>query len=136
MKECREAENSRITEVLCSADCISLLTFLFYFLGLSCLLIVLFIDDPKIHTTRLHRILRNLCYHAPTRDWVVKSLLSILEKSNDKQSQTEISDVQPPAKIRKSTSKSNTFSSDLAMAKGKICNILKNVLNSFVKRIK
>ena len=97
---------------------------MFYFIGLSCLLIVLFIDDPKIHTTRLHRILRNLCYHAPTRDWVVKSLLSILEKSNDKQSQTEISDVQPPAKIRKSTSKSNTFSSDLAMAKGKICDIV------------
>ena len=104
--------------------------FIFIFLGLSCLLIVLFIDDPKIHTTRLHRILRNLCYHAPTRDWVVKSLLSILEKSNDKQSQTEISDVQPPAKIRKSTSKSNTFSSDLAMAKGKICNIFFNPLYS------
>ena len=56
--------------------------------GLSCLLILLFLDDPKINTTRLHRILRNLCYHAPTREWVVKSLLSILEKSNEvKQSQ-------------------------------------------------
>ena len=91
--------------------------------GLSCLLIVLFIDDPKIHTTRLHRILRNLCYHAPTRDWVVKSLLSILEKSNDKQTlqgpAENSSDVQPPAKIRKSTSKSNTFSADLSMVKDK-----------------
>ena len=87
--------------------------------------IVLFIDDPKIHTTRLHRILRNLCYHAPTRDWVVKSLLSILEKSNDKQTlqgpadTNNSSDVQPPAKIRKSTSKSNTFSADLSMGKDK-----------------
>ena len=54
--------------------------------GLTCLLIILFIDDPKINTTRLHRILKNLCYHAPTRDWVIKSLLSILEKSNEKQS--------------------------------------------------
>ena len=50
--------------------------------GLSCLLILLFIDDSKLNTTRLHRILRNLCYHAPTRDWVVKCLLSILEKAN------------------------------------------------------
>jgi E3 ubiquitin-protein ligase HUWE1 len=44
--------------------------------GLSCLLILLFIDDAKLNTTRLHRILRNLCYHAPTRDWVVRCLLS------------------------------------------------------------
>jgi len=50
--------------------------------ALSCLLILLFIDDAKLNTTRLHRILRNLCYHAPTRDWVVKCLLSILEKAN------------------------------------------------------
>lgn len=33
---------------------------------------------------RLHRILRNVCYHGPTRDWVVRSLLSILEKANEK----------------------------------------------------
>lgn len=92
--------------------------------GLSCLLIILFIDDPKINTTRLHRILRNLCYHAPTREWVVKCLLSILEKSNDKQppqldsvasSQQHLLEM-PPAKIRKSTSKSGTFSSDMAAA--------------------
>ena len=51
--------------------------------GVSCLLVLLFIDDPKINTTRLHRILRNLCYHAPTREWIIRSLLSILEKSNE-----------------------------------------------------
>merc|ERR1719336_891941 len=50
--------------------------------GPSCLLILLFIDDSKLNTTRLHRILRNLCYHSPTRDWVVRCLLSILEKAN------------------------------------------------------
>ena len=50
--------------------------------GLSCLLILLFIDDSKLNTTRLHKILRNLCYHAPTRDWVIKCLLSILERAN------------------------------------------------------
>ncbi|XP_032797159.2 LOW QUALITY PROTEIN: E3 ubiquitin-protein ligase HUWE1 [Daphnia magna] len=51
--------------------------------ALSCLLVLLFIDEPKLNTTRLHRVLRNLCYHGPTRDWVVKSLLSILERSNE-----------------------------------------------------
>ena len=97
--------------------------------GLSCLLIVLFIDDPKINTTRLHRILRNLCYHAPTREWVIKSLLSILEKSNDKpiegsqanagSASSTLSNLQnemPPAKIRKSTSK---FSSDISKTETK-----------------
>ena len=44
---------------------------------------LLFIDEPKLNTTRLHRVLRNLCYHGPTRDWVVRSLLSILERSNE-----------------------------------------------------
>jgi len=83
--------------------------------GLSCLLILLFIDDAKLNTTRLHRILRNLCYHAPTRDWVVKCLLSILEKANtgtDTPSQQSLVDpaaggpnTPTPAKMRKSMSK-------------------------------
>merc|ERR1719507_450438 len=93
--------------------------------GLSCLLIILFIDDPKINTTRLHRILRNLCYHAPTREWVVKSLLSILEKSNEGKQQNQLSSINyvpnqndscnqisaqvdtPPTKMRKSTNRSS-----------------------------
>lgn len=54
--------------------------------ALSCLLVLLFIDEPKLNTTRLHRVLRNLCYHGPTRDWVIKSLLSILERSNEARS--------------------------------------------------
>lgn len=49
--------------------------------ALSCLLVLLFVDDPKLNTGRLHRVIRNLCYHVPTRDWVVKALLSIIEKS-------------------------------------------------------
>jgi len=83
--------------------------------GLSCLLILLFIDDAKLNTTRLHRILRNLCYHAPTRDWVVKCLLSILEKANtgaDCPGQQTFADpaasganTPTPAKMRKSMSK-------------------------------
>jgi len=78
--------------------------------GLSCLLILLFIDDAKLNTTRLHRILRNLCYHAPTRDWVVKCLLSILEKANtgsdnSVECTSSGANTPTPAKMRKSMSK-------------------------------
>ncbi|XP_059079512.1 E3 ubiquitin-protein ligase HUWE1-like isoform X2 [Tigriopus californicus] len=84
--------------------------------GLSCLLILLFIEDSKINTTRLHRILRNLCYHAPTRDWVIHSLLNILEKSNegklhDQANHPAVASISfdtPPAKMRKSTSKASS----------------------------
>ena len=77
--------------------------------GLSCLLILLFIDDSKLNTTRLHRILRNLCYHAPTRDWVVRCLLSILEKANTvspltNESSPALDTTPTPAKMRKSGS--------------------------------
>ncbi|XP_076304373.1 LOW QUALITY PROTEIN: HECT, UBA and WWE domain containing E3 ubiquitin protein ligase 1 [Tachypleus tridentatus] len=51
--------------------------------ALSCLLVLLFMDEPKLNTTRLHRVLRNLCYHPPTRQWMIKSLLSILERTKD-----------------------------------------------------
>ena len=82
--------------------------------GLSCLLILLFIDDSKINTTRLHRILKYLCYHGPTRDWVVASLLSILEKSNEGKmiehnQSVAVGFETPPAKMRKSTSKTSAL---------------------------
>ncbi|KZC13383.1 E3 ubiquitin-protein ligase HUWE1 [Dufourea novaeangliae] len=51
--------------------------------SMACLLVLLFVDEPKINTLRFHRVIRNLCYHGSTRDWVVKVLLSIMEKSND-----------------------------------------------------
>lgn len=50
---------------------------------MSCLLVLLFVDEPKINTLRLHRVIRNLCYHGSTREWVVRALLSIMERSND-----------------------------------------------------
>ncbi|KAK8782859.1 hypothetical protein V5799_015800 [Amblyomma americanum] len=40
--------------------------------ALACLLVLLFVDEPRLNTGRLHRVLRNLCYHPPTRHWVVK----------------------------------------------------------------
>ncbi|KAK4872231.1 hypothetical protein RN001_016355 [Aquatica leii] len=49
--------------------------------SLSCLLVLIFADDPKLNTLRLHRVIRNLCYHSPTREWIIKALLSIIDKS-------------------------------------------------------
>ncbi|CAH1960706.1 unnamed protein product [Acanthoscelides obtectus] len=49
--------------------------------GISCLLILLFTDDPHLNKLRLHRVIRNLCYHGPTREWIINALLSIIEKS-------------------------------------------------------
>lgn len=40
--------------------------------GLTCLLVLLFVDEPRLNTTRLHRVLRNLSYHTPTREWIIK----------------------------------------------------------------
>lgn len=51
--------------------------------AMTCLLVLLFVDEPKLNTTRLHRVLRYLCHHAPTREWVIKALLSIIERCGD-----------------------------------------------------
>ncbi|KAK7072125.1 E3 ubiquitin-protein ligase huwe1, partial [Halocaridina rubra] len=51
--------------------------------AMTCLLVLLFVDEPKLNTSRLHRVLRYLCHHTPTRDWVIKALLSILERCGD-----------------------------------------------------
>ncbi|KAH3893129.1 hypothetical protein DPMN_017273 [Dreissena polymorpha] len=49
--------------------------------ALTCLLVLLFVDEPKLNTGRLHRVLRNLCYHGPTRAWVLQALLAILGRT-------------------------------------------------------
>lgn len=51
--------------------------------AMTCLLVLLFVDEPKLNTTRLHRVLRNICYHPQTRQWVIRSLLSILHRTNE-----------------------------------------------------
>ncbi len=53
--------------------------------SLACLLVMLFLDDPRMNMTKLHRVVRNLCIHGPTRTWVIRALLSILEKVTSKQ---------------------------------------------------
>jgi len=44
---------------------------------------LLFIDDPNISTLRLYRVIKNLCFHVPTRKWIIRALLSIIEKCSD-----------------------------------------------------
>lgn len=51
--------------------------------ALTCLLILLFVDEPKLNIGRLHRVLKNLCHHIPTRIWVINSLLAIMEKTRE-----------------------------------------------------
>lgn len=51
--------------------------------SLASILVLLFIDDPNISTLRLYRVIRNLCFHLPTRKWIIKSLLSIIMRCNE-----------------------------------------------------
>ncbi|KAJ6222788.1 hypothetical protein RDWZM_001333 [Blomia tropicalis] len=51
--------------------------------SLSSLLILLFIQDNLLNSARLHRLIRNICMHAPTRQWVIQSLLEIMEKTKE-----------------------------------------------------
>lgn len=48
--------------------------------SLVCVLVPLFLDHNRLHINRLHRIIKNLCQHIPTRSWVLSSLLEIIRK--------------------------------------------------------
>ena len=49
--------------------------------GLACLLLLFFIDQNKLHVSRLHRVIKNLCQHPQTRAWMLASILSVLQES-------------------------------------------------------
>ncbi|XP_028966633.1 E3 ubiquitin-protein ligase HUWE1 [Galendromus occidentalis] len=51
------------------------------FEALSCLLVLLFVDEPRLNTNRLQKVLRNLAYNEATRLWLVRALLSMIEKA-------------------------------------------------------
>lgn len=40
--------------------------------SIACLLVLLFIDDPRMNMTKLQRVVRNLCIHSPSRAWIIK----------------------------------------------------------------
>lgn len=48
--------------------------------SLTCLLVLLFLDQTKLHNNRLHRIIKNLSQHLPTRAWILSSLLAIIKE--------------------------------------------------------
>lgn len=50
--------------------------------ALVCLLVLLFVDEPRINISRLHKVIRNFCYHQETRQWVIQSLISILRRTS------------------------------------------------------
>lgn len=59
--------------------------------ALSSILILLFIQDNTINITRLHRLIKNLCFHGPTRQWIIQALLDIMEKTKDSNDQNLLS---------------------------------------------
>lgn len=48
--------------------------------ALTCLLVLLFLDQSKLHNNRLHRIIKNLSQHSSTRAWILSSLLAIIRE--------------------------------------------------------
>lgn len=56
--------------------------------ALTCLVILLFVEEPRLNIARLHRVIRNLSYHPPTRQWVVQSMLSIIDRAKVLDDQT------------------------------------------------
>jgi hypothetical protein len=57
--------------------------------SLACLLVLLFVEDARMNTVKLHRVIRNLCIHGPSRGWIIRALLSILEKVSGRQQQQQ-----------------------------------------------
>lgn len=51
--------------------------------ALASILVLLFIDDPNVSTLRFYRVIKNLCYHVPTRKWIIRALLSIVQKCSE-----------------------------------------------------
>ena len=50
--------------------------------SLTCLLVLLFLNDSTLNASRLHRILRNLSYHNQTKQWIIFALISILRRTS------------------------------------------------------
>ena len=54
--------------------------------ALVCLLVLLFVEEPRLNTGRLHKVLRNLCYHEETRTWLVNAMIAILRRTSGQSS--------------------------------------------------
>lgn len=86
--------------------------------ALTCLLVLLFFDQNKLHNNRLHRIVKNLSQHAPTRAWIISSLLAILHEASPIVPSVGISHtcpLPPPLTTQHVSSDSQTSSSGSAI---------------------
>lgn len=54
--------------------------------ALACLLVLLFVEEPRLNTGRLHKVLRNLCYHEETRSWLISAMIAILRRTSGQRS--------------------------------------------------
>ncbi|CAM4784526.1 unnamed protein product [Rotaria magnacalcarata] len=49
--------------------------------SICCLLVLLFMNDARLNFPCLKNVVKNLCRHQLTRQWIIKALLSIINKS-------------------------------------------------------
>lgn len=54
--------------------------------ALACLLVLLFVEEPRLNTGRLHKVLRNVCYHEETRSWLINAMIAILRRTSGQHS--------------------------------------------------
>ncbi|XP_031573679.1 E3 ubiquitin-protein ligase HUWE1-like isoform X3 [Actinia tenebrosa] len=50
--------------------------------ALACLVVLLFIDEPRLNVARLQKVFRNLCYHEETRRWLINTLIAVLRRTS------------------------------------------------------
>lgn len=42
-------------------------------------------EEPRLNIGRLHKVLRNLCYHEETRSWLINAMIAILRRTSGQQ---------------------------------------------------
>lgn len=77
--------------------------------ALVCLLVLLFVEEPRLNTGRLHKVLRNLCYHEETRTWLISAMISILRRTSG-----QTSDGSCPVPCGESSSHAEASSSSMS----------------------
>lgn len=51
--------------------------------SLTCLLVIIFINDSNIQQPKLHRILKNVSNHRGTRNWLTSTLIDIIKRTSE-----------------------------------------------------
>ncbi|XP_046406854.1 E3 ubiquitin-protein ligase HUWE1 isoform X2 [Ischnura elegans] len=73
---------------------------------MTCLLVLLFVDEPRLNAGRLHRVVRNLCFNPTTREWLLKTLLSVFDRcATGKPSQLEATTSEYSSKNKRQSSR-------------------------------